>query len=174
MEFVFDRPAGFIRECPNDQVTSSLASRSKRLLAAAAAAAEALSSRSPTGGGGGSSGSRIGQSIFGRASGLGLGRKTFWGGGAGGGGAGGGSEGGGGGVGGGGAAGGSGGGGGVWEALDVIVKEAISEAFATADKEFIATSRLPEVGRDGDRTGRCGAEFCSNGGRIGQDTARHD
>eukprot|EP00903_Cladosiphon_okamuranus_P008714 g8348.t1 len=31
-------------------------------------------------------------------------------------------------------------------ALDVVVKEAISEAFAAADKEFIATSRLPEAG----------------------------
>ncbi|CAN0223498.1 unnamed protein product, partial [Ectocarpus fasciculatus] len=125
-----------------DQVTSSLASRSKRLLKAAAEV-EALSARSPgsklrgLGLGGG------GQGLFGRASGgLGLGRKSFWGGGAqgsaaavwGGGGSGGGSD------------GGGGGGGGAWEALDTIVKEAISEAFAAADKEFIATSRLPEAG----------------------------
>lgn len=35
--------------------------------------------------------------------------------------------------------------GGPWEALDVVVKEAVKEAFAAADKEFIATSRLPEA-----------------------------
>lgn len=38
-------------------------------------------------------------------------------------------------------------GGGVkpWEELDSVVKEAICEAFAAADEEFIATSRSPEV-----------------------------
>lgn len=114
-------------------MTSSLASRSKRLLAAVAAA-ESFPGRSP-----GSTNSKIAQSLFGRASGLGLGRKAFWGGGVGGGSGSGscsGSDGGG---------GGGAGGGGAWEALDVVVKEAISEAFAAADKEFIATSRLPEV-----------------------------
>ncbi|CAM9185282.1 unnamed protein product [Ectocarpus sp. 6 AP-2014] len=122
------------------KVSSSLASRSKRLLKAAAEV-EVLSARSPgsklrgLGLGGG------GQGLFGRAGGgLGLGRKSFWGGGAQGGAA---AVGGGGGSGGGAS---EGGGGGAWEALDTIVKEAISEAFAAADKEFIATSRLPEAG----------------------------
>lgn len=40
---------------------------------------------------------------------------------------------------------GGGGGGKPWEELDVVVKEAICEAFAAADEEFIATSRSPEV-----------------------------
>lgn len=35
--------------------------------------------------------------------------------------------------------------GGPWEALDEVVREALREAFAIADKEFIATSSLPEV-----------------------------
>lgn len=42
----------------------------------------------------------------------------------------------------------AGAGGGVnkpWEELDTVVKEAICEAFAAADEEFIATSRSPEV-----------------------------
>ena len=33
----------------------------------------------------------------------------------------------------------------VWDKLDSVVKEAFREAFAAADKEFIATSRSPEV-----------------------------
>lgn len=115
------------------QVRTSLAARSKRLLAAAGAAEGAGASTSRPSSG-------RGRSLLARA---GLGRKArlaedggrIVGGAAGDGGGNGGV----------GAGGSSGGGGGIWEALDVVVKEAIQEAFAAADKEFIATSRLPEV-----------------------------
>lgn len=104
------------------QVSESLAARSERLLAAAAIAERA-------GAGVGRSPPTKGQGLLARA---GLRRKPFGSAGS--------------------ITGGDGGGtsggdpGGPWEALDEVVKEAVREAFAAADKEFIATSRLPEVG----------------------------
>lgn len=47
---------------------------------------------------------------------------------------------------------------GAWDAVDAVVKEAVKEAFAAADEEFIATSRLPEASGGGER--EWGAHIC--------------